>query len=526
MANKELFASSKGRSARKTDTKNAAGGRAYSLEDKHALSQLVATGCLRSTFYASAKDQLDTMLTLAQGLDSEFLAKLAVYGRYEAYMKDSPALMCAILASREDAGELLERVFPVVIDNGRMLRNFVQIVRSGVTGRKSFGSRPKRLLREWFANRKASHLLRASVGNAPSLADVVKLARPIPRTDSEAAFYAWLIGKPYDKELLPKIVKQYEDYKVGNANELDLSKLPFQLLTALDLGVDEWTEIAKGGGWQWTRMNLNTMQRQGVFGDPTMIRMVAERLRNPELIDKARAFPYQLLMAYKKTSETVPREVSEALQDAMELATKNTPIFEGRTLVAVDMSGSMECAITGKGGWGCPSSEVSCMDVAALFASCILRNNKMTDVLSFDTRVVDPKLNPRDTVMTNAVKLSQSGGGTNCAVVLEHANKRGLKYDQVVYVSDNESWMDSHTNAFYRDGTGLERAWGEFKVKNPDSKLVCIDLVPNTTSQCKDREDVLNVGGFSDQVFKTVADFVNGSGKDGWTKTIEGITLP
>ena len=31
-----------------------------------------------------------------------------------------------------------------------MLRNFVQIIRSGVVGRKSLGTTPKRLVRGWF----------------------------------------------------------------------------------------------------------------------------------------------------------------------------------------------------------------------------------------------------------------------------------------------------------------------------------------------------------------------------------------
>ena len=42
------------------------------------------------------------------------------------------ALLCAVLATR-DLDRLAE-IFPQVIDNGKMLRNFVQILRSGITG--------------------------------------------------------------------------------------------------------------------------------------------------------------------------------------------------------------------------------------------------------------------------------------------------------------------------------------------------------------------------------------------------------
>jgi 60 kDa SS-A/Ro ribonucleoprotein len=37
---------------------------------------------------------------------------------------------------------------------------------------------------------------------------------------------------------------------------------------------------------------------------------------------------------------------------------------------------------------------------------------------------------------------------------------------------------------------------------------VCIDLQPYTTTQALDRSDILNVGGFSDAVFRVVASFI------------------
>ena len=57
-------------------------------------------------------------------------------------MKDMPALLLAVLSAKSPA--LLAQVFARVIDNGRMLRNFVQILRSGAVGRKSLGSRRRR----------------------------------------------------------------------------------------------------------------------------------------------------------------------------------------------------------------------------------------------------------------------------------------------------------------------------------------------------------------------------------------------
>jgi 60 kDa SS-A/Ro ribonucleoprotein len=141
MANKTLFKSIVGKFLPVTDAINEEGAPAYKLSAKHALAQYAATGCMNHTFYASADEQLAKVLELCAEVDAEFIAKTALFCRERSLMKDMPALLCAVLSVRDRA--LLAEVFPRVIDNGRMLRNFVQIVRSGAVGRKSLGTAPK-----------------------------------------------------------------------------------------------------------------------------------------------------------------------------------------------------------------------------------------------------------------------------------------------------------------------------------------------------------------------------------------------
>ena len=107
MANKSLFASLKSRFVR-ANTRNEAGGRAYALPAKHALAQLAATGCFNGMYYATAEAQLDAFRTLVDQIDDNvFLAKLAVYTRERALMKDMPAALVVILAKRDP--QLLHR---------------------------------------------------------------------------------------------------------------------------------------------------------------------------------------------------------------------------------------------------------------------------------------------------------------------------------------------------------------------------------------------------------------------------------
>lgn len=213
MANKSLFKSLVGRLLPRTDTVNDAGGRAYAFSAEHALAQFAATGCLNRTFYATQEDQLQAVLTLAQKVEPAFLAKVALYARDRGSMKDMPALLCAVLAVRD--GAMLERVFDRVIDSGKMLRNFVQIVRSGVAGRKSLGSRPKRLVRRWLETRSDEEVFYASVGNDPSLADILRMVHPKPASPSREALYGYLLGRAHDAQKLPPIVREYEAFKTS-----------------------------------------------------------------------------------------------------------------------------------------------------------------------------------------------------------------------------------------------------------------------------------------------------------------------
>src|ERR1700749_4924071 len=179
MANTTLFKSLAGKLVRATDARNEHNAPAYQLSPKQALAQYAATGCLGATFYAGAAEQLAKGLELCELVEPEFVAQTAVYARERGLMKDMPALLLAVLAAKDV--RLLAAVFPRVVDNGKMLRNFVQIVRSGTVGRKSFGSAPKRLVREWLDARGAEAVFRASVGQAPSFADIVKMVHPKPR---------------------------------------------------------------------------------------------------------------------------------------------------------------------------------------------------------------------------------------------------------------------------------------------------------------------------------------------------------
>jgi 60 kDa SS-A/Ro ribonucleoprotein len=519
MANKELFGSTHG--LPRTDTRNRAGGTAYKLSPKEALAQYCATGCFGNTYYASAGEQLGEISSSLQGIDSDFIAKCAVYSRETAYMKDMPAFLLAYLAANSHQG-LVDLAFPRVIDNGRMLRNFVQIIRSGQLGRKSFGTALKRTIKNWLNTRTSAQIFRDTVGNDPSMADIIKMVHPKPSDDMRRALYGYILGKEHNKTMLPSIVRHYEAYKQSKTGEIP--NVPFQMLDSLGLDKAGWTQVAKNAKWMMTRMNINTFQRHGVFEDSSMVNLIATRLADVEEVKKARAFPYQLMTTYQNTREA-PLEITEALQDAMELATVNVPTMEGNLFICPDVSGSMHSRVTGYRG---KSTVTQCVDVAALITACLFRKNPKAKVLPFHDRLFRGNPNPRDSIMTTAKEMASfGGGGTNCSLPLVYINQHNLLVDYVVYISDSESWIDSddgrHRSYWFNTSpTQTMDEWRKIKKRSPQAKMVCIDLTPNTTTQAVNRDDILNIGGFSDAVFDLMASFFEGKN---WVSIIENIEL-
>ncbi len=514
MASRTLFHSVRGAYVPPTDAINSERAPAYGFGPRHAVAQFAATGCLTRTFYATEHQQLDMALKVAAQVEPEFIAKAALYGRTSGHMKDAPALLCALLSVRSPG--LMAEIFDRVIDTPRMLRNFVQIMRSGAVGRKSLGTLPRRMVRNYLERHSDEQLFRGCVGADPSLADIIKMVHPKPRTASRQALFGYLIGQPYDAQALPLLVRQFEEFKAGAAQAPP--DVPFQMLTALPLNTAQWSEIARNAPWQMTRMNLNTFARHAVFNDASLVPVIADRLRNAELIRKARALPYQLLAAYTHADRAIPAQLCEALQDAVEIAVDNVPEIAGDVAVFPDVSGSMRSAITGtvRGA----TSAVRCVDVAALVAAAIVRKNRQAVVMPFDVDVVPLAINPRDSVFTNAQKLAAvGGGGTNCSAGLQWLNAHQAHVDLVIFISDNQSWID--TNPLL-PGTETLRQWNAVAARCPNARMACIDLVPNATTQAPERPDIMNIGGFSDAVFDVLAQFQKGAlSVDHWVGIIE-----
>lgn len=534
MANKSLFASMLGRLP-KANAVNEAGGLAYKLEPKHALAQVAATGTFGNAFYSTAETQLDEVLKLIDEVDdNQYLAKLALYAREKAFMKDMPAALLVALSVRDT--ELMHRVFDRVVDNGRVLRTVFQMIRSGQfknkagKGRVGLSSSLQRAFQRWLNTASVGKLLSASIGNDPSLRDILRMARPTPKDNARRAMFGWLTDKSIEKWApateadLPVEVQSLIEYRNSESEEGQaliaggLDNVRWDLLSDAAKGPTVWAALARKMGPQALRMNLNTLLRHDVLATSAMVDYVADRIADESEIRRSKQFPYQYFAAYLNADDNVPQKIKTALHKAAEIACGNVPELPGAVVIGLDTSGSMSCAVTGnrghRNGTQCATSKMRCIDVAALFAAAILRRNLDSVVIPFDTSAYDAKMDPNDSILSIAERLAKyGGGGTDCSLPLVAANQKyaNRKFAGIVLVSDNESWVGTGRHG----STGVMTAWEAFVAnqrklagKEANPKLVCIDLQPYQTVQACERADIMNIGGFSDSVFNVISAFL------------------
>lgn len=107
---------------------------------------------------------------------------------------DGIGLLLAVLTARDVPA--LTDIFHQVVRSPRILSAYVKHVRSGVTGRSSLGTRPKKLIQEWLNETASEVLLQGTQGWTPGIGEIICLTHPTPKDTMRANVFAYLTGKP------------------------------------------------------------------------------------------------------------------------------------------------------------------------------------------------------------------------------------------------------------------------------------------------------------------------------------------
>lgn len=444
-------------------TINLAGGEAYKQPPELELVSILLTSFANDIFYKKANDTFETLKALIVNCDKEFVAKAAIYARTHFGMRSITHVAASELAKHISGEKWAKDFYTAVVyrpddmmeilsyhtaNNGKVPNS----IKKGFA--KAFDKFDKYALAKYRCE-----------GKGYKLIDVVNLVHPVPVEKNKEAINALVKGE----------LKSFDTW------ETELSKTG-QIATneeeKADLKKEVWIKLIreKKLGYLALLRNLRNIIEQA----PEIIKEALEQLVNEAAIKKSLVLPFRFLTAFeeiqKLTDGKIVRDVLIALNKAVDIAVSNVPVFDGETLVVLDVSGSMA---------GKPAQ------IGSLFASVLIKSNN-ADFITFSDNSQYRNVNPMDSTITIANSIRFASGGTNFRSIFQVANK---KYDRVFILSDMQGWIGYETPT---------REFNEYKKTVGANPFVySFDLNGHGTMQLPE-QNVICIAGFSEKVFDII----------------------
>src|SRR5262249_20420964 len=340
---------------------------------------------------------------LAAALDPELVARLAIETRSKMHLRHAPLLLLTVLAKTGAKREkLVANTVAEVLQRADELTELVAIYWRN--GRRPLSAQLKKGLARAFDKFDAYELAKYDRPGPVRLRDVLFLVHAKPKAAEQAETWRKLAEKELDSPDTWEVALSAGAGKRGTIRRLrwrrQLGRLP----------------LVRDGklGYLALLRNLRNMVEA----------RVDEGLVKKAILDRKgarRVLPFRFIAA-ARAAPVFDRELDRALQAAIADQAK----LAGRTIVLVDVSGSMGARLS-------PRSDLTRMDAAAALGSVIHGDVR---VFSFSNAVKEVPAR-KGLAGIDAIVRSQSHGGTYLGKAVEHVN--GMKHNRLVVITDEQS---------------------------------------------------------------------------------------
>lgn len=512
--------------AHPAQVRNSAGGWVFKAADEARVHRFITIGTTGGTFYtderkltaANASLVLDFARTRAARL-AEMAREVSVAGRAPRNQPAILALMAAMALGDTEGRQAAERAFNDVVRTGTHLFTAAKYAEQF----RGWGSIARRAFARWYTTKDpeqlAYQLVKYRSREDWTHRDVLRSAHSTKHADqAHRDLFNWVARGVTERDELPKWITAYErareiERESGSALARRAKTAAYVQLIEAYPGLpwealpDEATATAEvmralvEAGMPVTALirQLPRLTRLGVLAPmSTHLAMVCDRLRDQALLRKGRVHPVALLIAAKVYAsgrsekgdsrwEPVP-QVLDALSQAFYLAFPAIEPAGKRTMVALDVSGSMTSSAAGY----C----LSAREVVAAMALATMNSEPAWGVYGFSTQLIPLQLSPGmrlDQAMRYMARLPY--GGTDVALPMLWAAKNKVAVDTFQVSTDYETWAGSvHPHQAlenYRQVMGI------------DARMQYVAVAPNDwTANVADPADTrqLDVSGFDANV--------------------------
>jgi hypothetical protein len=445
------------------NTANFAGGRAFSQSAKEELVSILLTATLGDQFYRSGDATIARVKELVAASDDKaFVARAAIYARTKAGMRSVSHLVAAELARGVKGADWTKRFYDRVVHRPDDVLEILACYLAAY-------------------ERPIPNALKKGLGAALARFDEYQLAKYRHDSAELKLVDAVNLLHPPHSEPLRKLV--HGELTPADTWETKLTQAGARAASdeeAAELKSAAWEELigARKLGYFALLRNLRNILAQA----PQCVDVALAMLVDERLIAKSLVLPFRYLTALEAVQSSQLARASDvlpALSKAVDKSLANVPAFDGRTLIALDGSGSMR---------GRP------LAIGSLFAAVLAKANPGATVMVFSNDANFVALNRRDSTLTLAREIAGQapGGGTNFHAIFERTT---CAYDRIVILSDMQGWIghDAPTATFaaYKQRTGA------------DPRVFSFDLAGYGTLQFPER-NVYCLAGFSDKALQTM----------------------
>lgn len=421
-----------------TKTVNRAGGEAFAVTPELEFAALCLTTFLKNEFYRSQGGTLRQMTDLMNRIkDKKFVAQTGIFARTEFGMRSVSHVIAGELpklaAGQGWVRHAVDKMVYRVDDITEILAYWFAVNGTLREGKNKLPNALKRGLAQSFDRFDAYQLAKyRAEGKKVSLVDVVNLVRPRPTDANAKALHDLIRGTLRSEDTWESKISQ-----AGQGAESEEEKERRK--------ADAWEELVMSGRISYFALlrNLRNISRQG---SQEVLDAALKLLVDRKRIKGSLVLPFRFLTAYYTLmGDNVPNKVLGAISEAAEIALDNVPIFEGKTCVAIDRSGSMGGANLRMGGrqWGAPKGlGTEPFDIAAMFGAALAKTND-ADVIMFSNDAQYISINPRSDIfgIIESLERHRDASGTNFQLLFDSLQKA---YDRIVILSDMQGWMGYH----------------------------------------------------------------------------------
>lgn len=351
--------------------------------------------------YESGQSVADRIKALVPKCRPEFVAACAFEARTKMKLRHVPLLLVAIMAGTVPHSGLVAKLLPDVIQRADELAEFVAIY-ANVNGvspgavKKKLSAQVKRGLATTFQKFDEYALAKYNRDGAVKLRDVLFLCHAKPRDAAQDALWKRLIAG----ELVTPDTWEVE-LSAGADKRATFERLMME---------------GKLGALAYLR-NLRNMRESGVSLD--LVKGYAD------VVDIKRVLPFRFIAA----ARAVPAW-ENILEPMMLRACEGREKLPGKTVVMLDVSGSMDSAISGK-------SDLLRIDAACGVAVLLRELCEDVEIITFSNQVVQvaPR---RGFALRDAILTSQPHGGTYMGKAVGAVNDN-RNYDRLIVLTDEQS---------------------------------------------------------------------------------------